>query len=347
MLYRTVVLGAGAIAGQHFKTLNKLDSFVPVAVADINISKAQDISRQYGVKPYEDYKQMIEELQPDVAIVTLPHFLHKEASLFCIDKGCHVMLEKPMAINVKECEEINDRVRRKQLQLMVGHTQHYIAANILAKQTIEREQLGELVMVNDFRHVDYFRESRPAWFLQKELSGGGIMMNLGSHSIDKIQWILGCTFESVKARLSYSGDRGDVEGSGCLFLETADHIPVTIAQSGYKSMVKDETEFVFTEGSVRLNTGQGKVTLIRGHEASELDIPRLPTPFEQQYFELKAAIEGTAPLQCTGEYATSIIQILEAVYQSDKTGQTVSINCEAYEPIRGATYSCEKQKLLR
>lgn len=321
MLYRTVVLGAGGIAKSHFEAMKKINSYVPIAVADISYDKAQDFSKKYGVKPFEDYKQMIDELQPDIAIITLPHFLHKEASLYCIEKGCHIMLEKPMAMNKVECDEILAAAKKHQVELMVGHTQHYIAANIKAKQVIDEEDLGSLVMVNDFRHVNYFLETRPQWFLQKDLSGGGIMMNLGSHSIDKIQWITGCELRSVISKLSYLGDRGDVEGSGCLYLETTGGVPVTISQSGYGSMIKDETEFVFTKGSVRLNTGHGTVALIKGKEVVQLDPAKLSTPFELQYQELQSAIEGKSPLLSTGEYASKIIQILEAVYRSDESGQ--------------------------
>jgi len=266
-MLRTVVLGAGGIAKPHFEALMNHKSFVPVAVADIQIEKSQEYAKLFGVKPYEDYKLMIEQQSPDVAVITLPHFLHKEAALFCIEYGCHILLEKPMAMDVAECDQIIAAASKKNVQLMVGHTQHFIASNLKAKEIVKQEDLGELVMVNDSRHVDYFRASRPDWFLNKKLSGGGIMMNLGSHSIDKIKWLTGAQFRSVKANLSYLGNRGDVEGSGLIYLETTEGVPVTISQSGYYGINKDETEFIYTKGCVRLRTGSG-VTLINFLAAS-------------------------------------------------------------------------------
>lgn len=326
MQLRTVVLGAGGIAKPHFEALSQHHSFVPVAVADIHLDRAREYAELYGVKAYDDYKRMVEEQQPDVAVITLPHFLHKEAALSCIEHGCHILLEKPMAMNTAECDEIIAAASRKNVQLMVGHTQHYIASNLKAKEIMEQEDLGELVMVNDCRHGDYFRASRPDWFLTKKLSGGGIMMNLGSHSIDKIQWLTGSRFRSVKAKLSYKGNRGDVEGSGLIYLESTEGVPVTISQAGYYGIDKDETEFIYTKGCIRLRTSWG-VTLLKSGET--IDYPHhlatLAQPFELQYDELSDAIQDLKPLTSTGEYARSIIRLVEAVYESDRTGREVVV----------------------
>lgn len=324
MLLRTAVLGAGGIAKPHFEVLGAHKSFVPVAAADIQFARVNEYAELYGIKAYENYKLMIEEQRPDVAVITLPHFLHKEAALFCIEHGCHILLEKPMAMNTAECDEIIAAAIRNNVQLMVGHTQHYIAANIKAKEILEQEDLGDLVMVNDCRHGDYFQSSRPDWFLTKKLSGGGIIMNLGSHSIDKIKWLTGAQFRSVKAKLSYKGPRGDVEGSGLIYLETTAGVPVAISQAGYYDRVKDETEFIFTKGCVRLNTFSG-VTLFKSGESIDYPITAvsLSSSFELQYNDLYAAIIDTKALTCTGEYARSIVQVVEAVYESDRTGKPV------------------------
>src|SRR5690606_8288678 len=131
---------------------------------------------------------------------------------------CHVMLEKPMALSVAECDAIIAAAAEARVRILIGHTQHYMAENLLAKQLVERGELGELVMIHDVRHMDYYRSSRPDWFLEKAKSGGGVLANLGTHSIDKIQWLTDSAVRTVRASVTRHGSRGDVEGSGMVYL---------------------------------------------------------------------------------------------------------------------------------
>jgi predicted dehydrogenase len=267
---------------------------------------------------------MVIKEKPDIVVITLPHFLHKESAVFCANQGCHIMLEKPMALNVQECDEIIEAAEVNQIQLMIGQTQHYIDVNRRAKQLIKEEDLGQLVMINDDRHVNYFRPDRPEWFLEKEKSGGGTMINLGSHSIDKIQWITSSQIVKIKSKLSFYGDRGNVEGSGLLFLETREGVPITIAQSGYQGVNKDETDFIFTKGMVRLGMGSG-LWISRNGEYVEIKTERKASPMILQFEELIDAIDGVKPLECTGNYGKSIIKVVEALYRSHKTGMEISL----------------------
>src|SRR5699024_5526779 len=123
-------------------------------------------------------------------------------ALNCIEQGCHVLLEKPMAMNVKECNMIIDASKKNNVCVMVCHTQQYMSENKKVKEIIESGRLGEIIMVNDRRYIYYFNNQRPDWFFYKEKAGGGIVMNMGTHSIDKIQWITNSRISNVKAMLS-------------------------------------------------------------------------------------------------------------------------------------------------
>lgn len=324
MKYKVAVIGAGGIAERHLQAIQDMEALEAVAVADIVRERVEEAASTYHIRGYTDYKTMIEQEKPDIAVITLPHFLHREAALFCAEAGCHIMLEKPMALSVKECEEMIQTAENNGVQMMVGHTQHYIASNRKAKELMAQKDLGSLVMINDTRHVNYYGPNRPQWFLEKEKSGGGIMMNLGSHSIDKIQWITDKRIVKVRSYLSYQGDRGDVEGSGLLLMETADGVPVTVAQSGYKGYTKDETEFIFTNGKIKLRTGSG-LWISTGKELEEVAVVPSAAPFVLQYEELIGAIKGERALECDGTYAKGVIHVLEALYRSHETNQTVDV----------------------
>lgn len=208
---KVAVLGAGAIAGQHFDAIRRTDGFVACAVADIQLERAQAIAETYGIAAYSDYQELIRQERPDVVVIALPHFLHRETAIFAAENGCHLMLEKPMALNVAECDDIMEAASKADIRILIGHTQHYMAENIHAKRIIESGELGEIVMINDVRHLNYFQDTRPQWFLEKDKSGGGILANLGTHSIDKIQWLMDSSVRKVSAAVSHHGKRGNVE----------------------------------------------------------------------------------------------------------------------------------------
>ncbi|WP_262686943.1 Gfo/Idh/MocA family protein [Paenibacillus baimaensis] len=316
---KAAVIGAGIISDQHFEAMQRTEGYTPCAVVDINKDKAEQAAKRYGVRAYTDYHEMMETEQPNVAAIALPHFLHKETALYAAERGCHLMLEKPMALTTTECDEIIAAARRGNIRILVGHTQHYMAENLAAKAILNSGELGELVMINDTRHIHYYKDSRPQWFLEKAKSGGGILANLGAHSIDKIQWLTDSYVRRVRASVSHHGKRGDVEGSGIIWLELDNGIPATIVQSGYPGASRNETELIFTGGMLKLNTGQD-LWISRGGTYEPVEVTAIATPFELQYRELRDAIREARDPECSGDYGRSVIAAIEQVYRSAETG---------------------------
>ncbi|GAA3402071.1 Gfo/Idh/MocA family protein [Paenibacillus hodogayensis] len=319
MSYKVALIGAGGITVSHLEALSLMDELQGVAIADISQERAEAAGAQYGLTAYTDYRLMIEREKPDIAVVTLPHFLHKEATLFAAERGCHVMLEKPMALNAAECDEIIEAVGRAGVRLMVGHTQHYIEQNRTAKAIIEEGRLGRLVMINDVRHVPYYRDTRPAWFFEKAKAGGGIFMNLGSHSIDKIQWLTGSRVAQVKAEVSHYGTKGDIEGSGIAWLRTESGITATISQSGYTVVPRNETELIFTGGMLKLLTGQS-LWISEDGQYVEVPVKSEEPSFVLQFRDLLRYIEEGVEPSSSMTYSRSVVAAVEAMYRSSETG---------------------------
>jgi predicted dehydrogenase len=317
---KLAVLGAGAIGARHLDTAKEVEGLESVAIVELNPQRAAEFAEKYGIRAYADYNDMLAAEKPDITVVALPHYLHKDAAIKCAEHGSHILLEKPMALNVAECDEIMASAERCGVKVLVGHTQHYHPENIVAKRILQSGELGKLVMINDMRHVNYYRADRPAWFLEKAKSGGGIITNLGAHSIDKIQWLTGTKVTKVKASLSFHGDRGDVEGSGVIFLETSGGIPATISQSGYLGASRNETEMIFTGGKLKLDTGKG-LWISRGAGAYEqVEIEPMEKPFIRQFRDLMDAIRSDTEPSCSGAYSRTVISALESIYRSHDTG---------------------------
>lgn len=324
MAYRVALIGAGIISENHLEAIVQLgpERLTAVAVADIDEAKGRAAAEKYGLAFYAGYREMIREQRPDIVIIALPHYLHEECAVFCAAHGCHLLLEKPMALSVAQCNAILAAASAAGVKLMVGHTQHYLPSNLRAKALIRSGRLGKLVAIHDTRHLPYFGGGRPCWFFEKAKAGGGIMMNIGAHSIDKIQWLTGSRIRKVKANLSYEGRFGDVEGSGVVFAETASGLGAVIVQSGYEGVAKDETELIFTGGMAKLISARGLWISRNGQYEPVAGSNRGDSadPFCLQLQDLLQAIERDAEPDCSGAYARSVIAALEAVYRSHETG---------------------------
>ncbi|WP_339279843.1 Gfo/Idh/MocA family oxidoreductase [Paenibacillus sp. FSL W8-1187] len=323
-MFKAAIIGAGAISSLHLQALAEMNEIEAVAIADIDEERARKASAQHPVRAYADYRRMVEIERPDIVVITLPHHLHKECAIWCARSGCHILLEKPMAIDVEACDEIIKTVGESRIKLMVGHTQHYFAENRIAKEIIQSGRLGKLVMINDVRHVDYYSPNRPDWFFESAKSGGGIAMNLGSHSIDKIQWLTDSRIVQVKASVSHYGAKGDIEGSVTAWVQTDRGVPCTISQSGYGGVNRDETEIVFTEGMLKLSTGAG-LWIGQSGEYRSVEAPQEAPPFVLQYRDLLSSIRTDVNPECSGEYSRSVVAAVQAIYASHRSGQEVVV----------------------
>lgn len=333
MNYRVALIGAGIIARNHLNAIRQLDSqtqamnVTAVAVADINEGKGQEMAVAYSLSFYADYREMVMKEKPDIVIIALPHDLHESCAIWCAAQGCHLLLEKPMALNLQQCDAILQAVSASSVTLMVGHTQHYWPANLQAKALIQAETLGKLIAIHDTRHLYYFSEARPSWFLDKAKAGGGIMMNLGAHSIDKIQWLTDSKVRTVLSSLSFDAPVGNVEGSGCIFLRTTSHVTAVIVQSGYPGVANDVTELIFTNGMAKLISSTG-LWISKGGPYELVQPTDQRDPFILQWEDFMQAIQANGEPDSSGKYARSVIAALEAVYESDKKGAEVIVEHE-------------------
>ncbi|MDG0790560.1 hypothetical protein OMP38_06615 [Cohnella ginsengisoli] len=149
-------------------------------------------------------------------------------------------------------------------------------------------------------------------------------MNLGSHAIDKIQWLTDSKIAQVKASVSHYGAKGDIEGSVTAFVKTDQGVPCTISQSGYGGVRRDETEIIFTHGMLKLRTGAG-LWISQDGEYRPVETTQAEPPFVLQYRDLLDCIQRDAVPECSGDYSKSVIAAVQAMYASHRIGQEIEL----------------------
>ena len=105
-MIKIAVIGTGIIGTDHIKAIQSCDLCQLCAVCDVNEKLAMDISKEYNVPYFTDYKKIPEEIEVDAVILNLPHYLHCESTVFFLNKGINVLVEKPMAMTTEECDKM-------------------------------------------------------------------------------------------------------------------------------------------------------------------------------------------------------------------------------------------------
>ena len=205
------VIGLGFIGKVHLRNCLNLKSARVLAAADSS-KKALNYAKAFGVKHlFTDYHELLKLKDLDAVIVSLPTHLHAECAIAAMEMGKHVFLEKPLARNPKEGREIVSAARKNGVKFMVGYPLRFAPEFENLKSRMESGVLGDIqlahavnIAAGPFFHRAESNAPRPVpeWWLNKELAGGGVLMDLGSHMINLTRWYFG-EIKSIKAYLGH------------------------------------------------------------------------------------------------------------------------------------------------
>lgn len=205
------IIGLGFIGKVHLRNSLKLKSARVIAAADIS-KKALNYARNFGIKQlYTHYHELLKVKEVDAVIISLPTHLHAECTISAMEKGKHVFLEKPLARNPREGLEIVSAAKKNGVKFVVGYPLKFVTDFVNLKSLIKNGALGDIqlayavnIAAGPFFHRAESMIPRPVpdWWLDKELTGGGILMDLGCHMINLLRWYFG-EVSGIKTRLGY------------------------------------------------------------------------------------------------------------------------------------------------
>lgn len=197
------LIGCGRISTNHIKAAlnNKLEI---VAVCDVEPShmeevlKKHNLEKEASIKRYTDYKKMIEENELELVSIATESGIHAEVALFCIDNGINVIIEKPMAMSMKDANEIIKRSKEKNVKVSACHQNRFNIAVQEMRKALESGRFGKIshgsIHVRWNRNQDYYTQApwRGTW-----AQDGGTLMNQCIHGIDLLRWMMGDEVEEV------------------------------------------------------------------------------------------------------------------------------------------------------
>ena len=219
---RTVVVGCGDISVVHLAAIRDLEGVELVGVCDVDEQRATDTAAEHGVPLYADYRAMFDDLRPDVTHVCTPHDQHASVAVDAVERGIHVVLEKPIAHTLAEGQRVLDATHaRPEVKVAVCFQNRYNLAAQEAHRLIAGGHLGAVrgasATVAWHRTPEYY--DRRAWRGQRAHSGGGVLINQAIHTLDLLLWLLG-PVARVGSRIGTFalGDYVDVEDTAQLVM---------------------------------------------------------------------------------------------------------------------------------
>jgi len=314
------IIGLGSVSPRHLDAVKHVATARLVAVADIKEDVLARVRNKYGCKAYSDYRELLRDEETDLVIICLPHFLHKEASVAALEAGKHVFVEKPMAINVEQCDRMIEAADKSQKLLSVGHMQHFFPKHAEVKRMLGDRELGELVMVRDEGYRPFHVKGRPKWYLDKTTQGGLWYQN-GIHLIDRCCWWVDNRVVAVKAMLGsrfYDFSADDV-AMAMLHFENGVYATLIHVWWQYGATFSN-IDFVCTEGMIKLG---GEVLIGRDGAYEPRKVGNSYNAFDRQLEVFIAAIEENTRPAITAEYARELVRILVACEESARTGREV------------------------
>lgn len=252
---RIGVIGCGGIArGKHLPALVKVKEAEIVALCDIIPERAEECRTEYApdARTYEDYKELLEKEKIDVVHVCTPNRSHSEISIAAMEAGCHVMCEKPMAINEAEAKKMLEASVRMGKKLTIGYQSRYRKDSKYLKKECEKGTLGEIYFAK--AHA-IRRRAVPTWgvFLNEYEQGGGPLVDIGTHALDLTLWTMnnykpkycvGATFHKLN---DHKGNSGNAWGNW-------DVSQFTVEDSAFGFVVMENGAVIILESAWALNS---------------------------------------------------------------------------------------------
>jgi predicted dehydrogenase len=327
--FRLGLIGTGAVARLHLEGARDMPDVVFAAICDVREAQAIQAAAEVGGRAFSDYRDMFASVPLDGVVITSPHLLHAEMTRAAALAGVAVLVEKPMATTVEDATSMIDACQIAGVPLVVGHVLHFDAGARAADEVLRTGRLGRVIAITYRRSSHYAPGSRPDWFFDPRMAGGGIAMNVGTHGLDRIQWLGGGRIAEVSASV---WNRGGllVETDAIATMRLDNGVMASVVLTSAEVPYADETLVLCEKGSVRITAGDGAWVSDGSAEERIAEPSDDPIPaFAAQLDHFVHTVRSGESPSIDGDYGRSVVAAVLAIYESSTTGRVVSPNTPA------------------
>ena len=348
------LIGSGKVAHLHAKAAQQTGTLV--AVCGRNSDSTTAFARQYGIAAHTDVADMVLRERVDVCIVCTPHPAHREPTIAALEAGSNVLVEKPLASSLADCDAMLDTARRTGKTLGTVSQRRFYEPCQRVRNAIDTGKIGRpalgVAQLLGWRNEAYYRSD--AWRGTWAGEGGGVLVNQAPHQLDLLLWYMGEAVDVFGAWTNINHPYIDVDdtalaivrfkngGLGNLILSNSQqpglygkvHIH---GSSGASVGVQTDGGAMFIAGQTPileppvndLWTIPGEENRLPGWVAEDsarfLAIDTMTHYFAEQLHDFCEAVQDGRPPLVTGEDGRRVVALFQAIYESQRTGQAITL----------------------
>jgi predicted dehydrogenase len=318
------IIGAGMFGSQHARAVGRVSDLALVAASARTPERLTRFTEQFGGTGYRDYRDLIGDPAVDAVCIALPNNDHAVATILALEAGKAVLLEKPMASTVADCDAIIDAVRRTGSPFMVAHPYRYFQSYRHARAMIDAGEIGDPVLLTATMAKGWGFAQRERWHIS---DGGGMWITNGVHLIDRICWLADSLPASVAGDVGTRFHDQESEDFGVALLKLRSGAVGIARAVGYLDGARDDwTEVQGTRRSLRVSHVDG-VDIGQGDRWERVFTPT-DNAGDMLVAEWQAFLEHVrgGPSPVTGEYGRAMVAAASAASQSSGVRSTVAVD---------------------
>ncbi len=320
---RIGLIGCGGMMRAHVRDLREIPEVRMAALVDNDPARIAAYKAEWpdlgAAAEYDDYQKALDADDLTGVVISTPHTLHHEQIMAALDRGIHVLTEKPMVCRIDHAVEIVKKVRESGLVLVIGYQRHYGGAFRYMRRAIADGVIGEVQAVLAFQCQGWKVGTAGMWRQVPDLSGGGQLNDSGSHLVDVLLWVTGLQADTVSAQIDNCGTPVDINSALTVRFTNGAVGTFTIVGDYPASGMWEDISILGDKGGFHLRHG-GTLTQVLGRSDATLtvDPSRLSGGSISANFirSIQGTEEPAAPVEC----GLRVIELTEAAWKSGAAG---------------------------
>jgi predicted dehydrogenase len=309
------LIGTGGIAQTYAQAFQASSCCELIAVADVNEDSAKAFAEPFGAKSFSDYKNLAENAEFDAVIISTPPNTHREIAMYFMNRGKHILCEKPLCLTVSEAKSMIETAENTGVVFTMATKFRYCEDVVKAKAILASGVLGEIVQFENAFTAKVDMSKR--WNSDFEISGGGVLMDNGTHSVDIIRYFLGSITDVLA--LETSGTQNlSVDENVKLLAKTKNGVAASVDLTwGINKELPNFISIYGTDGTLHIGWRESKYKLNsspdwnvfgKGYDKVQA--------FRSKIENFRNAIVKGEELLTKPEDALASVEVIEAAYKS-------------------------------
>jgi predicted dehydrogenase len=314
--------------------LMKMEDVELVAICDLDEAKISFIADKYDIpRTYFDYQDLLNKEELDGVFICTPNNMHYPMALASMEMGIPTLVEKPLALNLKQAKRIAEKSKQTNTTLMIGMNHRFRDDATVMKEFIDKNEIGEPYYIKSGWLRHWGRPQLQTWLTDSHISGGGVLMDMGIQLLDLTLWLLNMPkIKNVRGYTYNIFETGDVEDSALVTIQTSTDVVITIEVSWRMHLEKDMIyTHIFGKGGGALMNPlrlfkelHGKLVNVTPVDV-ETTVDVFKRSFEKEIQNFIYVLKGEERPVTPVEDGVYLMEIIDAVYMSAQSGKQIDL----------------------